>query len=250
MTSRTNSQAFAELYYTRLVIQKILGRTPLCWRPPVSQPIRDQALTVQYGDVDNRIRFIAESLNLTLHLWSDDTFDWQVGNGKTMQDITNNYNAVINKAKNGEYATHGPIVLNHEVNNETMSEIINQYPNIKGAFKYIVPIASGLNVTTPYAESNITYPTFAELTGNSEGASNASSGSSGSSGSTSNGSGNSSSGTNSASPSGTGTSTAVTDRTSANTSASAEKGKSSGSSATFIASSSAVIVGVALSLLL
>jgi hypothetical protein len=153
MTSRTNSQAFAELYYTRLVIQKILGRTPLCWRPP-------------YGDVDNRIRFIASKLNLTLHLWSDDTFDWQVGqNNVTVQDVTANYEKVYAKAQNGTYTTHGPMVLNHEVNNYTMTEIIAQYPAMKQNFKHIVPIATGLNVTQPYAEPEIIYPTFEEYIG-------------------------------------------------------------------------------------
>lgn len=31
MTSFTNEQAFAELYYTRRIIKDLLGVTPLCW---------------------------------------------------------------------------------------------------------------------------------------------------------------------------------------------------------------------------
>lgn len=85
-----------------------------------------------------------------------------------MANVTQNYENVFNKAKNGTYATHGPIVLNHEVNNNTMSEIINQFPNIKANFKYIVPIATGLNITHPYAEQDLTFPNFATLTGNSD----------------------------------------------------------------------------------
>jgi peptidoglycan/xylan/chitin deacetylase (PgdA/CDA1 family) len=60
MTALTNEQAFAELYYSRKIIKDILGVTPLCWRPP-------------FGDVDNRIRTIAASLNLTTIVWGSDT---------------------------------------------------------------------------------------------------------------------------------------------------------------------------------
>ena len=60
MTAFSNENAFAELYYTQKIIHDILGVTPTCWRPP-------------YGDVDNRIRMIAQGLNMTTIVWSDDT---------------------------------------------------------------------------------------------------------------------------------------------------------------------------------
>lgn len=60
MTSFSNEIAFAELYYTRKLIKDILGVTPKCWRPP-------------FGDVDNRVRVIAEGMNMTNIVWSDDT---------------------------------------------------------------------------------------------------------------------------------------------------------------------------------
>ena len=60
MTSFSNADAFAELYYSSKIIKDILGVTPQCWRPP-------------YGDVDNRIRTIAAGLNLTTIVWSEDT---------------------------------------------------------------------------------------------------------------------------------------------------------------------------------
>jgi hypothetical protein len=46
-----------------------------------------------------------------------------------------------------------------------MTEIIAQYPAMKQNFKHIVPIATGLNVTQPYAEPEIIYPTFEEYIG-------------------------------------------------------------------------------------
>ncbi|WOO82799.1 Chitin deacetylase [Vanrija pseudolonga] len=153
MTSFSNEQAFAELYYTRKAIKDVIGVTPKCWRPP-------------FGDTDNRIRLIASLLNMTTVVWSDDTDDWKVGIGNvTAQDVDNNYLKVINAQKAGAYATHGPVVLNHEINNYTMGELIKQYPAIKAAFKYIVPIATGLNISNPYEETNITFPTFAQYTG-------------------------------------------------------------------------------------
>lgn len=160
MTSFSDDQVFAELYYTRKAIKDIIGVTPKCWRPP-------------FGDVDNRVRFIAESLNLTNVLWSDDTFDWSVGtNGVTIEQVNQNYANVIAKQKNGTYATHGPVVLNHEINNMTMTELISQFPTIKEAFKYIVPIATAYNWTNPYEETgdNYTYPDFnSYISGNLQG---------------------------------------------------------------------------------
>ncbi|WVR08361.1 hypothetical protein IAU60_005416 [Kwoniella sp. DSM 27419] len=109
MTSMTNEQAFAELYYTRQAIKLVVGVTPTCWRPP-------------FGDVDNRIRLIAQGLNLTNYVWSDDSEDWRAnapGSTTTEADVTANYQSVVNGAKNGTYATHGPIVLTHELSEST-----------------------------------------------------------------------------------------------------------------------------------
>lgn len=160
MTTLSNEAAFAELYYTRQAIKLVTGVTPKCWRPP-------------YGDVDNRIRVIAAGLNLTNVLWSDDTFDWQQGTGGiTPETIQQNYQKIFDKAKAGEYNTKGAIVLNHEINNYTMQEMINQYPKIKENFKFIVPIATGMNWTNPYVEGNVSYPDFASYTGGNIQASN------------------------------------------------------------------------------
>lgn len=51
MTGVTNEEVFAELYYSKKAIKELTGVTPRCWRPP-------------YGDVDNRVRYIAEKLDL------------------------------------------------------------------------------------------------------------------------------------------------------------------------------------------
>ncbi|WVF68803.1 hypothetical protein IAT40_003575 [Kwoniella sp. CBS 6097] len=157
MTGMTNEEAFAELYYTQKAIKTVTGLTPTCWRPP-------------FGDVDNRIRVIASALNLTNYVWSDDSEDWRAnapGSTVTIDDVTQNYQNVIAGVANGTYATHGPIVLTHEINNGTMQEFVSQYDSIKAAFKYVVPLASAFNITQPYQETNVTYPDFMTYTNQS-----------------------------------------------------------------------------------
>lgn len=40
MTSLTNEEAFAELYYTKKAIKDVLGITVRCWRPPFDKSSR------------------------------------------------------------------------------------------------------------------------------------------------------------------------------------------------------------------
>ncbi len=65
MTALTTNQAFAELWYAMKAIKYVMGVTPTCWRPP-------------YGDVDDRIRAIAQSLGLRTMMWDVDTNDWNI----------------------------------------------------------------------------------------------------------------------------------------------------------------------------
>ncbi|RSH89581.1 hypothetical protein EHS25_002132 [Saitozyma podzolica] len=152
MTALSNEQAFAELYYTRKAVHDLLGVTPQCWRPP-------------YGDVDNRIRTIAQALNLTTIIWSHDTKDdWEANtNGVTPAMIDANYQGIIDMALNGSFNTFGPVVLNHELDNYTMGEFMKYAPAIKSAFKQVVPIATAFNISQPYAESSVTFPTFSQV---------------------------------------------------------------------------------------
>ncbi|KAJ9113621.1 hypothetical protein QFC22_005929 [Naganishia vaughanmartiniae] len=162
MTALTTEQAFAELWYTRKAITLVTGVTPLCWRPP-------------FGDIDDRIRTIAQALNLTSILWQSDSDDWRINTGTppvTSAQIDANYQNIINGVNNGTYNERGTIMLTHELNNFTMSEAIKWYPMLKAAFSKLVPIASAYNLTHPYAEGNISYPDF---NGNSAAAASSSS---------------------------------------------------------------------------
>lgn len=89
-----------------------------------------------------------------------------------------------------------------------MSEAVKFYPQIKAAFKYVLPIATALNETHPYEEQDITFPNFEQYIAGQINASNSDSPSqldaslgSGSSSSSSSASVSSASGSSSASAS-------------------------------------------------
>lgn len=60
MTTQTNYQTVAELYWTLKAIKEVTGVTPKCWRPP-------------QGDVDDRIRSIAWQMGLRTVIWDEDS---------------------------------------------------------------------------------------------------------------------------------------------------------------------------------
>ncbi|GAA6005703.1 hypothetical protein JCM11491_003731 [Sporobolomyces phaffii] len=150
MTSMTNEQAFAELYFSKKAIKDILGITVRCWRPP-------------YGDVDDRIRYIAQALDMETIIWDEDTFDYDwVTLGKPA--IRANYDAILAKQANGTYNTRGIIVLTHEIDGGTM-ELSQEYlPKMQAQFSGgVVPVGTCRNVTEPYVEtSDFIYPNYAQ----------------------------------------------------------------------------------------
>ncbi|KAF7982981.1 hypothetical protein HWV62_24580 [Athelia sp. TMB] len=177
MTAFQSEDAFAELWYTLQAFKLVLGVTPKCWRPP-------------YGDVDDRIRAIATGLNLTTIVWQYDSNDWQVGApGATVTaaQVDANYQNLITSAGNGTFNTAGTIMLTHELTNYTMQEAIKWYPQLKAAFKSLVPVGVGMNWTQPYVETNYSLPAFSQYTAGQLTASATASGASASSSSSSTG---------------------------------------------------------------
>ncbi|KAI9016274.1 hypothetical protein CLU79DRAFT_764220 [Phycomyces nitens] len=149
MTTLTNQEVLAELYYTSKAIKFVTGVTPLYWRPAL-------------GDLDDRVRWIATQLNMTAMLWNLDTNDWAAGSipGVTVDTVNQKYESYIQMGTNGTFATSGNIVLTHEINNMTMDFFVKHYPEIKKAYKHVVDAATCMNITHPYVESTITFPTF------------------------------------------------------------------------------------------
>ncbi|KAI8374243.1 uncharacterized protein BYT42DRAFT_499497 [Radiomyces spectabilis] len=157
MTTLTNEEILAELYYTQKAIKYVTGITPLHWRPAL-------------GDLDDRVRWIATQLNLTAILWNLDTDDWaaNVLPGVTEATVDSLYEQFITMGNNGTFERSGNIVLSHEINNMTMSFAIKHYPAIKKAYTHVVDVATCMNITHPYQESVISFPTFAEATGSKD----------------------------------------------------------------------------------
>ncbi|TFK38540.1 carbohydrate esterase family 4 protein [Crucibulum laeve] len=140
MTALSSQDAFAELYY---MVKLVTGVTPTCWRPP-------------YGDVDDRIRAIANAMGLRTILWNYDSDDWTDDEVR----VNKNYGNLIKDSKNGIFNKSGVILLTHELDNFTMGKAIEYYPQLKSVFKYVVPIGVALNKTQPYTETNRSLPTF------------------------------------------------------------------------------------------
>ncbi|KIK59698.1 carbohydrate esterase family 4 protein [Collybiopsis luxurians FD-317 M1] len=162
MTTLSSEDAFAEIWYfvtfsfncnlsmsPQIQMVKVaVGVTPTCWRPP-------------YGDIDDRIRAIANALGLQTIMWEYDTADASVnGQSITEDTVENNYISFLQTAGSGTFNSTGTILLMHELNNFTMSEAMKYYSQISNAFQYIVPVGVSLNKTQPYLENNYSLPTF------------------------------------------------------------------------------------------
>lgn len=187
MTAFTNEQAFAEFYYTMQAIKMVVGVTPTCWRPP-------------FGDVDDRIRAIANALGLRTIIWKYDSNDWREGtNNITVADIDQNYENLIARQQNGTFSTGGAIMLTHELNNFTMSEAMKFYDQLKAAFKYIVPMGVATNQSQPYVETGYSLPSFEQYIGGTTTISGSASPTNGAAGATGTGSASSSGTTSSGS---------------------------------------------------
>ncbi|KAF9259589.1 carbohydrate esterase family 4 protein [Marasmius fiardii PR-910] len=145
LTSLKSEDVFAELYYS---VKLVMGVTPTCFRPP-------------YGDIDDRVRSIANALGLSYILWQYDSLDADVGSsGVTQASVDTAYKDFIATAQNGTFANRGTIILEHEVDNFTVTKAMEYYPQLKAVFKHIVPVGVALNKTHPYVETNYTLPTF------------------------------------------------------------------------------------------
>lgn len=126
--------------------------------------------------MDDRVRWIATQLNLTAIIWNLDTFDWaaNVQAGVTTQTVDNLYQDFINMGTNGTFKNSGNIVLSHEINNQTMDFFMKHYPAIKKAYSHVMDVATCMNITTPYVESTVTFPTFDQAVGTSSSSSGSS----------------------------------------------------------------------------
>jgi len=136
LTTQSDEQIIAELGWTKLVIQKVLGVTPNTMRPP-------------YGDIDDRVRAIAQAMDLTPILWTTyttngafgafDTLDFNVVNGlSTSFGVVDQWEGIMNTVSSA--LSTGFIVLEHDLYQQA----------VELAMGYILPdaLARKLNITS------------------------------------------------------------------------------------------------------
>ncbi|KAI7890244.1 chitin deacetylase 1 [Mucor mucedo] len=147
MTTLTNTEVLAELYYTQKAIKMVTGVTPRHWRPA-------------FGDVDNRVRWIATQLGLTTILWDLDTDDWAAGSTETVSTVKKTYEDFIAMGANGTFKNSGQITLTHEIDDTTMTLAMEFLPKIRKAYKNVLDVATCMNITNPYYEDNVVFAPF------------------------------------------------------------------------------------------
>lgn len=149
MTSLQNEAVVAEFYWTLRAIKEVTGVTPKCWRPP-------------YGDVDDRVRAIAWQMGMVTVLWDEDTDDWNMpgsgGGNLSPATVDGYFEGWIAARKNGSDSSTGHIILQHELNNATVSMAEKWLPQVKEVFN-VMPWNQCFNISQPYWETNFVYPT-------------------------------------------------------------------------------------------
>jgi hypothetical protein len=105
-------------------IKLVTGVTPTCWRVCAqrssSAPSRQILILPQppFGDVDDRIRAIANGLGLRTIIWRYDSFDWKAGfQNVTAADVDRNYEAFLAKAHSGVFDHVSSDARNEMANN-------------------------------------------------------------------------------------------------------------------------------------
>ncbi|KAI8080261.1 uncharacterized protein B0P05DRAFT_490636 [Gilbertella persicaria] len=148
MTTQTNKQVVAELYWSLKAIKEATGITTKCWRPP-------------QGDVDDRVRAIAWQMGLRTVIWDEDSNDWQMkapGGGDLPTSTVDGYfEKWINNYKSGK-DKKGHIVLEHELNHATVNMSMFWMPKLQETFTVLPGLACN-GISQPYWEENFVYPT-------------------------------------------------------------------------------------------
>ncbi|CEP19641.1 hypothetical protein [Parasitella parasitica] len=149
LTTLTDVEIVAELYWTLKAIKAATGVTSKCFRPP-------------QGDVDDRVRAIAYQMGMRTVLWDEDTQDWNLLYNKegslSRKEANGYFETWIKNYKTGKDKS-GHIVLEHELNPETVELSISWLPKLKQTFN-VVPALSCNGITHPYWEESFEYPLF------------------------------------------------------------------------------------------
>ncbi|KAJ3040977.1 hypothetical protein HDV00_010049 [Rhizophlyctis rosea] len=128
MTTLTNLQVVAELFYTIKIVQEVTGVHAKFWRPP-------------YGDIDDRVRAIATQLGLTAVLWNEDSNDWIINSDATQRSaIDQNFQDILGRVSTYG-STTGPIVLEHDLSDATVEIFEDWYPKVGAVYRNVMSVS-------------------------------------------------------------------------------------------------------------
>ncbi|KAF7320898.1 NodB-like proteiny domain-containing protein [Mycena chlorophos] len=185
LTTLSNEQIVAELGWTRLAIQSVLGVTPTTMRPPYGDTVlayngpcvmlqhtstvlvRSSPCVVEgfpHSRADDRVRAISLAMGLIPVIWtrtpagvSFDTFDWEVAGG--IVEGPASYAAFQNILGNASELDTGFLVLQHDLYEITVD--LSMGYTIKSALEHNPPFTlqsagrcNNIPQTNLYVESN------------------------------------------------------------------------------------------------
>ncbi|KAI9260176.1 hypothetical protein BY458DRAFT_491828 [Sporodiniella umbellata] len=113
LTTASNDMVIAELKWTELAIQEVIGVAPRLMRPP-------------RGDIDDRVRYIAHQLGYVPAMWSVDSQDWRITTGGQTEALL--LSNVTQWAKEAPTLKKGGNSLMHDLNTATVGAAIKALP--------------------------------------------------------------------------------------------------------------------------
>ncbi|KAL1915561.1 uncharacterized protein VTP21DRAFT_6685 [Calcarisporiella thermophila] len=122
LTSLTNEQIVAEMKWTEIAIEQVIGVKPKYMRPP-------------YGDIDDRVRGILTSMGYKAVIWNHDSNDWRIKEGQsTPAAVDGNFTQWIKEAATAQV---GGLSLEHDHAEITVQLAIKNLPLLAKAYKLI-----------------------------------------------------------------------------------------------------------------
>jgi len=139
LTSQTNEQVIAELWWTATAINNTVGAWPKYMRPP-------------YGDIDDRVRGIVRALGMRAVLWIEDTNDWELGEKQTTTHFTpESITATVQGwVANKTNMSVGPITLQHDLYQQSRDLAISSVIPLMSTVYAPKPVSDCLGDMSPY----------------------------------------------------------------------------------------------------
>ncbi|KAI8906463.1 family 4 carbohydrate esterase [Gorgonomyces haynaldii] len=141
LTTQTVETIIAELEWTLLAIEQVIGHRPLYFRAPF----------------DDRVRAITRAMGLTALVWNFDSKDFQLTfntNALPPNDIENRVDTLLQQANR----TTGIVSLQHDISTNTTVHAIPVLDRILNAKLTPMSVTECNNIAAPYKNSQLVLP--------------------------------------------------------------------------------------------